>query len=135
MPRGKPNGPDPIDVAVGQAIAARRLRLGFNQTQLGSAIGVTFQQIQKYEKGANRVSASMLVRTARFLRCAPADLLPVGEPSAETDPAMAVIATRQGAELIDLFGDMADDQKASMLSVARAIASATALKGALKDAA
>ena len=57
-------GPDPIDVAVGARIRNRRLWLGLSQTQLADALGVTFQQVQKYERGANRVSASMLVKSA-----------------------------------------------------------------------
>ena len=53
-------GPDPIDVAVGARVRIRRRWLGFSQTQLATALGITFQQVQKYERGANRVSASML---------------------------------------------------------------------------
>jgi transcriptional regulator with XRE-family HTH domain len=55
-------GPDPVDVHVGLAVKAYRLRAGMNQQSLGKAVKVTFQQIQKYEKGANRISASMLHR-------------------------------------------------------------------------
>lgn len=60
-------GPDPIDVEVGGRIRARRTALGVSQTALAKALGLTFQQVQKYEKGANRVSASTLVRVAREL--------------------------------------------------------------------
>lgn len=60
-------GPDPIDVEVGGRIRARRIALGVSQTALAKALGLTFQQVQKYEKGANRVSASTLVRVAREL--------------------------------------------------------------------
>jgi transcriptional regulator with XRE-family HTH domain len=52
--------PDPIDVHVGANIRIFRLAKGFSQTALGDAVGVTFQQIQKYESGANRVSSSRL---------------------------------------------------------------------------
>lgn len=54
------NGPDPIDVHVGQRIRLRRNLVGMTQEQLASSVGVTFQQIQKYERGFNRVSASRL---------------------------------------------------------------------------
>ncbi len=54
------NGPDPIDVHVGQRIRLRRNLVGMTQEQLASAVGVTFQQVQKYERGFNRVSASRL---------------------------------------------------------------------------
>lgn len=56
--------PDPVDVHVGRRIAARRQELGQSQSDLGEACRVSFQQIQKYEKGANRVSCSMLTRIA-----------------------------------------------------------------------
>ncbi len=52
--------PNPVDVHVGARLRMRRTLLGMNQTNLGDAIGVTFQQVQKYEKGANRISASRL---------------------------------------------------------------------------
>jgi transcriptional regulator with XRE-family HTH domain len=54
------NGPDPIDVHVGLRIRLRRNLVGMTQEQLASSVGVTFQQIQKYERGFNRVSASRL---------------------------------------------------------------------------
>ncbi|WP_337996379.1 helix-turn-helix transcriptional regulator [Oleispirillum naphthae] len=54
------NGPDPIDVHVGQRIRLRRNLVGMTQEQLAASVGVTFQQIQKYERGFNRVSASRL---------------------------------------------------------------------------
>jgi transcriptional regulator with XRE-family HTH domain len=52
--------PNPIDVHVGKRIRMRRLFLGMNQESLANALGLTFQQVQKYEGGANRVSASRL---------------------------------------------------------------------------
>jgi len=58
---------DPIDVEVGRRIRVQRMARGMSQTELGEKIGVTFQQIQKYEKGANRVGASRLTKIARVL--------------------------------------------------------------------
>jgi transcriptional regulator with XRE-family HTH domain len=72
--------PDPIDVAVGARIRARRLELGMSQTKLANALGLTFQQVQKYERGDNRVSASTLVRSARALDVAAAALVGEGGP-------------------------------------------------------
>lgn len=60
-------GPDPIDVAVGARVRIRRRWLGFSQTQLANALGITFQQVQKYERGVNRVGASRLHDLARAL--------------------------------------------------------------------
>ncbi len=59
---GKPNS---IDIHVGSRVRLRRVLLGLNQGKLGKAVGVTFQQIQKYERGANRISASRLYAMSR----------------------------------------------------------------------
>ena len=54
------DGPDPVDIHVGKRIRERRVSLGLSQANLGEYLGLTFQQIQKYEKGVNRISASKL---------------------------------------------------------------------------
>jgi transcriptional regulator with XRE-family HTH domain len=59
--------PNPIDVHVGARIRQRRTLLGMSQEKLGEAIGLTFQQVQKYERGANRVGSSRLFDLARVL--------------------------------------------------------------------
>jgi transcriptional regulator with XRE-family HTH domain len=58
---------DPRDVEIGRRIRALRLERGLSQTELGNLLGITFQQIQKYEKGANRVAAGRLQRIAEAL--------------------------------------------------------------------
>ena len=60
-PRKQPN---PIDVHVGSRLKLRRTMMGMTQEKLGDALGVTFQQVQKYESGKNRVAASRLVDTS-----------------------------------------------------------------------
>jgi transcriptional regulator with XRE-family HTH domain len=59
--------PDPIDIHVGKKIRIFRLTKGLSQTALGNALGVTFQQVQKYEKGANRVGSSRLSKISKLL--------------------------------------------------------------------
>lgn len=59
--------PDPIDLHVGQRLKARRVGLRISQSEIGKALGVTFQQIQKYENGANRIGASNLYKLAQAL--------------------------------------------------------------------
>jgi len=59
--------PNPIDVHVGNRVRMRRMLVGMSQEKLGNALGLTFQQVQKYEKGANRVSASRLYQMASTL--------------------------------------------------------------------
>jgi len=64
-------GAHPIDQHVGLAIRRRRRELGLTQAALADRLGVTFQQVQKYERGANRISASMLYAAARALAVPP----------------------------------------------------------------
>ena len=62
------NLPNPTDKHVGTRVRMRRLMLGMSQSTLADAIGLKFQQVQKYEKGTNRISASRLVQIARALQ-------------------------------------------------------------------
>ena len=68
-PRGRPRNdePSPLDVHIGSRIRLRRTLLGYSQAKLASAIGLTFQQIQKYEHGSNRIGASRLHQLSRVL--------------------------------------------------------------------
>lgn len=62
------DGPHPVDRHVGRRVCEKRISLGYNQSDLGRALGLTFQQIQKYERGANRVSASKLFEISKALK-------------------------------------------------------------------
>lgn len=59
--------PDPVDIHVGARIRLRRSMLGISQEKLGAGLGVTFQQVQKYEKGSNRVGASRMQQISNIL--------------------------------------------------------------------
>lgn len=59
---------DPVEVHVGRRVRLRRKELGFSQERLADGLGLTFRQVQKYERGANRIGASKLYEMARFLR-------------------------------------------------------------------
>ena len=61
------DGPHPVDAHVGNRVRLRRTLLGMNQTQLGEALGLTFQQVQKYERGFNRIGASRLWQLSQIL--------------------------------------------------------------------
>src|SRR5579862_7145013 len=65
--RPKIDTPSPVDVHVGSRVRLRRTLLGMSQERLGNAIGLTFQQVQKYERGANRIGASRLYDLSRVL--------------------------------------------------------------------
>lgn len=66
MPQGK--RPHLVDVHVGHRLRTRRVVVGLTQEKLGSCLGLTFQQIQKYEKGTNRISASRLFEMSQILK-------------------------------------------------------------------
>jgi transcriptional regulator with XRE-family HTH domain len=76
---------DPIDKHVGTRVRMRRLMLGVSQTKLADALGLTFQQVQKYEKGVNRISASKLQQISEFLQ-APIPLFFEGLPGPSNKP-------------------------------------------------
>ncbi len=65
--RPKIDAPSPVDLHVGSRVRLRRTLLGMSQEKLGNAVGLTFQQIQKYERGANRIGASRLFDMSRVL--------------------------------------------------------------------
>jgi transcriptional regulator with XRE-family HTH domain len=81
--RRKSDKPNPIDVQVGSRVRLRRNMLGLSQEKLGEAIGLTFQQVQKYERGANRIGASRLHELSRVLD------VPVAFFFDDTDPVRA----------------------------------------------
>ena len=64
-----------VEAEIGERIRNRRAILGMSQAELADRIGMSFQQVQKYERGANRIASSILVRVADALNCAPGDLL------------------------------------------------------------
>ena len=81
--RPKTETPNPIDVRVGARLRLRRNMLGVSQEKLGEAIGLTFQQVQKYERGANRIGASRLHELSRVLD------VPISFFFDDTDPVRA----------------------------------------------
>jgi len=74
-PREDEDGPDPLDIALGSRVRLRRKELDLSQDQLARAIGITFQQVQKYEHGTNRISFSRLVSICGVLDCSVSDLI------------------------------------------------------------
>jgi transcriptional regulator with XRE-family HTH domain len=116
------SGPDPIDVAVGARVRIRRRWLGLSQTQLAKALGITFQQVQKYERGANRVSASMLVKIAAKLETSVAAL--VGEDGSAPVEAivMSQLSTPGATELLASYAGIKDgDNRRALLVLASAL--------------
>jgi transcriptional regulator with XRE-family HTH domain len=96
---------DRIDVAVGQRIRALRCSQGMSQADLGQKVGVRFQQIQKYESGANRVSASRLLALAETLGVPVSHFFEGLELSPEARAARAAAGGPAGHALADLLTD------------------------------
>ncbi len=119
------DGPDPIDVAVGLRLRTLRKERGMSQDQLGRALGITFQQIQKYERGTNRISASMLVKSARALNVAPNALLPEeGDPTPRSPAVLTLLAQMHGVEeLVEAYARIRSPRlRRAVLNIARSLA-------------
>lgn len=112
--RGTTIGPkkrqNATDAAIGRRIAARRKAAGISQSELGDALGVTFQQIQKYEKGINRVAASSLIVLARKLGTTAYALAGDAPVQANCDGPLAHIehaVGRHGSLYLDICNELA----------------------------
>ncbi|MBD9570783.1 helix-turn-helix domain-containing protein [Ensifer adhaerens] len=81
-----PKTPNEIDVTVGRNVRRIRNMIGMSQETLGEKLGLTFQQVQKYEKGTNRISASKLVAVSQALDCSISQLFADVDASTNTVP-------------------------------------------------
>lgn len=111
-----------IDTVVGQRIKARRQALKLTQTQLAEKIGVTFQQVQKYENGTNRVSAARLWNIAAVFEVPITFFFDSIDETLTEDGKTDVFADRGAMELIDLYTRLTDAQKQAVLSFLRSVA-------------
>ena len=127
--------PNPIDVHVGKRIRMRRLFLGMNQETLANALGLTFQQVQKYEGGANRVSASRLSAMAGILSVPISfffgDLQNGDSPESAADQeARERMERPETIELVRLYYAIPDSSvRERFLEMVKAVAAATGGKG------
>ncbi|MGO4137751.1 helix-turn-helix domain-containing protein [Rhizobium brockwellii] len=124
-----------IDSYVGARIKMRRQLLGMSQERLGEQIGVTFQQVQKYEKGINRIGASRLQRIAEVLQTSPSFFFeqensePLTlrglDPSANMDPVTEFLRTKEGMVLNRAFLKIADSNiRETVIALVKAMAQA-----------
>ena len=101
------DGPHPVDLHVGVRIRMRRKEMGVSQERLADSLGITFQQVQKYERGANRVSASKLWEIASALKTPVAYFYDgLGDREAVTgqrDAAQEFLLSTEGIELMAAF--------------------------------
>jgi len=118
--------PDPMDIALGAAVRIRRRTLGISQEALAEQCGVSFQQIQKYENGANRISFSRLVQIARALKCRVVDLMDVLDgPDRETTADLDLLArvrTPGAVELLKAYEEMPPEARSALLALLRTFA-------------
>ena len=125
--------PQDVDRHVGSRVRMRRMMVGMSQEKLGDSCGITFQQIQKYEKGTNRIGASRLHQIARILEVpveffyegAPSDQgsgeTPVGDGNARS--MTEFLATSEGLELVKAFTAIKDQKvRRRIVDLARAVA-------------
>jgi transcriptional regulator with XRE-family HTH domain len=126
--------PNPTDKHVGSRVRMRRMMLGMSQTKLAEALGITFQQVQKYEKGSNRVSSSRLQQAAHILQV-PVMFFFEGGPSAtngkstghQSAPSPAYVteflASRDGLALVKAFTALKDAKlRRSIVDLAKEVA-------------
>ena len=131
-----PKPPNPVDRHVGSRVRMRRIMLGMSQEKLGEGLGLTFQQIQKYEKGTNRIGASRIQHISEILQV-PVSFLFEGSPGSSTvfseAPSPAYIAdflaTAEGLALVRAFTRIPD------IKLRRAIVDMVELIGDREDAA
>jgi transcriptional regulator with XRE-family HTH domain len=137
MTEDQDKAPNPIDLHVGQRIRARRKEVRVSQEKLAEQLGLTFQQVQKYEKGANRVSASKLYEIARALQASIeyffrglADPSSTQEGVAEENAGPFVhdfITTAEGQELASEFPKIQDPKvRKHVLELVKSLAQAPA---------
>ena len=111
--------PNPIDVHVGNRVRMRRMLIGMSQEKLGERLGLTFQQVQKYEKGSNRVSASRLYQMAQILGVPvqfffediseiPSQQSAVASGSSESGEIMDFLNSSEGVQLNRAFNEIAN---------------------------
>ncbi len=107
--------PNPIDKHVGSRVRMRRMMLGMSQEKLGDALGLTFQQVQKYEKGSNRIGASRLQQIAHILQVPVAFFFegappppggPTGFSEESTEYLQNTLSTSDGLALVKAFSNI-----------------------------
>ena len=118
--------PNPIDIHVGLQVRLRRKALKISQEKLADALGLTFQQVQKYEHGSNRVSASKLYGIAGLLEC-PVSWFFEGLPApasgggpAPADPLLPMVLTSEGLDMAMAFPQLPASIRRAFVELARA---------------
>ncbi len=110
-----------MDIAVGERLRFLRKVKGVSQQALAEAVGVSFQQVQKYERGANRISASMMVRVAGKLGITPGQLFNDDLSQAGLPEAVGLLNQAGAMELLRAFSALSRSQRRSVLNLVEAM--------------
>lgn len=111
-----------VDRAIGARLRTLRKTAKMSQRELSDKIGVTFQQIQKYEKGINRLSGSRLVATAKILKCPVSALVGDGGNNSLPDPLLFMLSVPGATDLLSVYFGASNDKRKTILVTAKAIA-------------
>ena len=123
----KPKEATEVDQTVGARITAMRKAKGLSQADLGVAVGVTFQQIQKYEKGINRVGASRLQQIAQCLDVPVATLFEDDAETAKQPGDLLLLGTPGAVALLKAFAEIENDElRRNVLAIVRNVARVSA---------
>ena len=119
------NGTSGVDRAIGDRIRQQRILMGLTQDQVGDALGVSYQQVQKYEAGANRISAGRLYAIAGLLGVRVASLFPDDDRVAGDTDVGSSASTRHVIELVRRFSRIEDHGiRTGIMSLVRSITDA-----------
>ncbi len=120
-----------LDLAIGARLRTRRRQLGLSQSDLSERLGVSFQQVQKYERGANRIAASTLLAAAQALNVSIGWLVGEDIPDQADDDEVFRALSKPGAlEILEAFNRIADPRaRAALLLLAREMGHETAEPG------
>ena len=118
--------PHPVDIHVGAFLRARRLKVGLSQHATAAALGVSMQQVQKYESGLNRISASRLWAFCLLLKCEPSEAYAglsgdfhKAQPS-EPDPVLQFTGVPHALEVVEIWPRLPSGMRTAVLNLMRA---------------
>src|SRR5579864_8788192 len=131
LPSSQPRttrGVTKTDVLVGQRLRQRRMEIGMSQQELGSALGISFQQIQKYEKGVNRLGISRIQQIIGILGTSMDYFIGDmnGQKPVEPSELSAFISTKDGIQILEAMMKLSEPHRRAIIAMARTLGEAYA---------
>ena len=115
-----------VDTLIGQRIRARRMELHISQQELGEKLGVSFQQVQKYEKGVNRVGAGRLQQVCEILDASMGYFMEDGNGKGTPSKLSAFMSSKEGIDIAEAMMRLSEPHARAVISLARTLANAYA---------